>query len=152
MPPLTLESSAFSPGDSIPRVHSCEGKDVSPPLSWSDGPADTRSWALIAEDPDAPRGTWVHWVVYDLPPGAGGLPEAVQELPAGARGGLNDWHRTGYGGPCPPVGRHRYFFKLFALDQPLGDLGEPTKAQLERAMQGHVVARAELVGTYQKRK
>ena len=105
-----------------------------------------------APDPKAPRTTWVHWVLYDLPPSATGLAEAVKQLPPGTRQGLNDWKRTGWGGPCPPVGRHRYFFKLYALDAVLGDLGTPTKAKLEAAMKGHVLVQAELVGTYQKRR
>jgi Raf kinase inhibitor-like YbhB/YbcL family protein len=120
-------------------------------------PAGTRSLVLIVDDPDAPdpaapKMTWVHWVLYDLPSDATGLAEGVKALPAGAREGLNDWQRTGYGGPCPPVGRHRYFHKLYALDTVLPDLGRPTKAQLEAAMKGHVLAQAQLIGTYQKRR
>jgi Raf kinase inhibitor-like YbhB/YbcL family protein len=154
---LTLKSSAFAPGGEIPALHTCEGKDTSPALEWSGLPPGTRSLALVVDDPDAPdpkapRMTWVHWVLHDIPPSATGLAEAVRALPAGAREGLNDWRRTGYGGPCPPVGRHRYFFKLYALDRLLGDLGTPTKARLEEAMEGHVLARAELMGTYQKRR
>jgi hypothetical protein len=120
-------------------------------------PEGAQSLVLIVDDPDAPdpaapKMTWVHWVLYDLPPDATGLPEAVGagDLPPGTRQGRNDWKRTGYGGPCPPVGRHRYFHKLYALDAKLGDLGEPTKAELEAAMEGKVLARAELVGTYEK--
>ncbi len=156
---LRIVSPAFENGGDVPAVHTCEGKDVSPPLGWSGVPASARSLALVVDDPDAPdpaapRTTWVHWVLYDLPPTAPGLPEGVARaaLPAGAREGTNDWRRTGYGGPCPPVGRHRYFFKLYALDVALGDLGAPTKAMLEKAMAGHVVEKAELVGTYQKRR
>jgi len=154
---LTLSSSSFTHQGQIPSRFTCEGDDVSPALAWSGVPAGTKSLALIVDDPDAPdpkapRMTWVHWVVYDLPPGTSGLPEAAAALPAGARDGLNDWKRTGYGGPCPPIGRHRYFHKLYALDAVLGDLRTPTKAALERAMKGHVLAQAELVGTYQKRK
>jgi Raf kinase inhibitor-like YbhB/YbcL family protein len=154
---LTLRSPAFAPGGEIPAVHTCEGKDVSPALEWSGLPAGAKSLALVVDDPDAPdpeapRMTWVHWVVHDIPPGATGLAEGVKALPAGARQGLNDWRRTGYGGPCPPIGRHRYSFRLYALDRMLGDLGTPTKAQLEKAMEGHVLARCELVGTYQKRR
>jgi Raf kinase inhibitor-like YbhB/YbcL family protein len=154
---LTLSSPAFAAGQEIPAVHTCEGKDLSPALQWTGVPPGTRSLALIVDDPDAPdprapRMTWVHWVLHDLPPTAHGLPEAVRQLPAGAREGLNDWRRTGWGGPCPPVGRHRYVFKLYALDRLLGDLGTPTKARLEQAMEGHVLARAELVGTYQKQR
>jgi hypothetical protein len=154
-----IESSAFTHQGTIPRKYTCEGSDLSPPLSWSGVPAGTKSLALIVDDPDAPdprapKMTWVHWVLYDLPPTATGLPEgaATGGLPAGTREGLNDWKRTGYGGPCPPIGRHRYFHKLYALDTVLPDLGRPTKAALEKAMQGHVLAKAELTGTYQKSK
>jgi Raf kinase inhibitor-like YbhB/YbcL family protein len=152
-----LTSPAFAQGAEIPTVHTCEGKNVSPPLAWSGLPAGTKSLALVVDDPDAPdpaapKRTFVHWVLYDVPPAATGLLEAVSQLLPGTREGLNDWNRTGYGGPCPPIGRHRYFFKLYALDQPLGDLGPVTKAALERRMEGHVLARAELVGTYQKRR
>lgn len=154
---IAITSTSFREGGEIPAVHTCEGKDTSPPLAWSGVPLGARSLALIVDDPDAPdpkapKMTFVHWVLYDLPPSASGLPEAVRALPPGTREGLNDWKRTGYGGPCPPVGRHRYFFKLYALDTMLGDLGTPTKAKLESAMKGHVIARAELVGTYQKRR
>lgn len=156
--PLKLISSAFSTGGNIPVEHTCEGADLSPPLSWSGIPAGTKSLALIVDDPDAPdpaapRMTWVHWLLYNLPPAAAGLPEGVAPaaLPAGTREGLNDWKRTGYGGPCPPIGRHRYFHKLYALDTLLPDLERPTKKQLEKAMQGHVLAQAELIGTYQKK-
>jgi Raf kinase inhibitor-like YbhB/YbcL family protein len=155
---LAVTSTAFRPGAEIPAVHTCQGKDRSPPLAWTGVPAGARSLALVLDDPDAPdpaapRMTWVHWVLYDLPPAATGLAEAVarRDLPPGTREGLNDWKRTGYGGPCPPIGRHRYFFKLYALDAVLGDLGTPTRAKLEAAMKGHVLARAELMGTYQKR-
>jgi Raf kinase inhibitor-like YbhB/YbcL family protein len=130
---------------------------VSPPLSWTGAPAGTQSLVLIVDDPDAPdprnpRMTWVHWVLYDLPPDATGLPENVAstELPPGTREGRNDWKRTGYGGPCPPIGRHRYFHKLYALDTELGDLGRATKADIEGAMKGHVLAEGVLIGTYQK--
>jgi Raf kinase inhibitor-like YbhB/YbcL family protein len=154
---LTLKSPAFAPGGEIPAVHTCEGKDASPALEWSGLPAGTKSLALIVDDPDAPdpkapKMTYVHWVLYDIPPSATGLAEALTRLPTGTREGLNDWKRTGYGGPCPPIGRHRYFFKLHALDRTLGDLGTPTKAKLEQAMAGHVLERAELMGTYQKRR
>jgi len=155
--PLTLTSTAFAHGGEIPAVNTCEGTDTSPPLAWSDVPAGTASLALIVDDPDAPdpaspQMTWVHWVMYNLPPQDGSLAQGVkrESLPPGTRDGLNDWHRTGYGGPCPPIGRHRYFHKLYALDVVLPDLGKPDKAALERAMQGHILAHAELVGTYQK--
>ena len=152
---LSLTSSAFSPGGSMPARYTCEGEDCSPPLSWSGVPAGTRSLALIVDDPDAPdpaapRMTWVHWVLYDIPATTSGLQEAVKSPPAGARSGLNDWKRADYGGPCPPIGRHRYFHKLYALDTVLGDLGKADKAKVEAAMKGHVLAQAELIGTYRK--
>ena len=155
---LALTSTAFEPGGAIPAAYTCQGKDLSVPLAWSGLPAGTRSLALIVDDPDAPdpaapKMTWVHWVLYNIPPTATGLPEAVEPraLPAGTLEGRNDWGRTGYGGPCPPVGRHRYFFKLYALDVTLPDLGQPDKARLERAMKGHVLAQQQIVGTYAKR-
>lgn len=155
---LTLTSEDFAPNGEIPSRFTCEGEDLSPALSWSGVPAAARSLALIVDDPDAPdprapKTTWVHWVLYGLPPSVSGLPQAVEprRLPSGTREGLNDWKRTGYGGPCPPVGRHRYFFKLYALDTELPDLSRPTKAKLEEAMEGHILARTEMVGTYQKR-
>jgi Raf kinase inhibitor-like YbhB/YbcL family protein len=152
---MTISSSAFAHNTAIPRQYTCEGKDISPPLTWSGIPGNARSLALIVDDPDAPdpaapRMTWVHWVVYNLPVTVTGLSEAAKALPAGALEGLNDWQRTGYGGPCPPVGRHRYFHKLYALDTVLPDLKKPTKAKLEQAMKGHIVAEAQLIGTYQK--
>jgi hypothetical protein len=151
---VTLTSKAFPEGGSIPRQYTCEGEDTAPPLEWSGLPAGTKSVALIIDDPDAPdpkapKRTWVHWVLYDIPPSTAGLQEGGA-LPAGARAGKNDWGRTGYGGPCPPTGRHRYIHKLYALDALLGDLGQPTKAELEQAMKGHVLAEGRLVGTYEK--
>jgi Raf kinase inhibitor-like YbhB/YbcL family protein len=154
---LSLSSSAFTNQGEIPSRFTCEGDDVSPALAWSGVPAGSKSLALVVDDPDAPdpaapRMTWVHWIVYDMPPTTTGLAEATKTLPAGAREGLNDWKRTGYGGPCPPIGRHRYFHKLYALDTALGDLKTPTRAALEQAMKGHVLAEGQLVGTYQKKK
>jgi Raf kinase inhibitor-like YbhB/YbcL family protein len=154
---LTISSSAFSHQGEIPKKYTCEGEDLSPPLSWSNLPAGTKSLALIVDDPDAPdpaapRRVWVHWVIYNLAPTQQGLPEGVKQAPEPARDGVNDWGRTGYGGPCPPIGRHRYFHKLYALDTELDGLSKPTKAQLEKAMQGHIVAQGELIGTYQKGK
>jgi len=154
---MDLTSTAFTAQGGIPARHTCEGEDIAPALAWHGVPSGAKSLALIVDDPDAPdpaapQRTWVHWVVADLPPNDGGLPEGGRPLPAGARDGLNDWGRTGYGGPCPPIGRHRYFFKLYALDTLLPALKEPTKAALEQAMRGHVLAQAELMGTYQKRK
>jgi Raf kinase inhibitor-like YbhB/YbcL family protein len=155
---FALTSAAFDEGAEIPIRHTCEGEDVSPPLRWSAPPEGSRSLALVVDDPDAPdprapRMTWVHWVLVDLPPAAGSLPEGVtpETLPKGARMGRNDWKRSGYGGPCPPIGRHRYFHKLYALDVVLSELAAPTKAELERAMKGHVLAEAVLIGTYAKR-
>ena len=154
---LVLSSSAFAPGGEIASLHTCEGEDVSPALTWSGVPESAESLVLIVDDPDAPdpkapRMTWVHWVLYNIPMTATGLLEgiAADKLPPGTREGQNDWKRTGYGGPCPPIGRHRYFHKLYALDTVLPDLGTPTKAQVEKAMEGHVLAKAELMGTYQK--
>jgi len=152
---LTITSSAFQHGEAIPAQCTCDGGDRSPPLAWSGSPPRTQSFALVVDDPDAPdpaapKTTWVHWVLYNLPSDCVGLTEGVQTLPPGTREGRNDWRRTGYGGPCPPVGRHRYFHKLYALDTELPDMHLPTKAQLMRAIQGHVLAEAVLVGTYQR--
>ena len=154
---MHITSPAFAANAELPAKFTCQGANVSPPLAWADLPAGTKSLALIVDDPDAPdpaapKRTWVHWVLYDLPPQTTELPEAVaaSALPAGTREGTNDWKRTGYGGPCPPIGRHRYFHKLFALDIVLPDLKQPTKAALEKAMHGHVLGHAELVATYQK--
>jgi len=154
---MNMTSQGFKHGGEISTKYTCEGDDVSPPLAWSGTPPGTKSLVLIVDDPDAPdpkapRMTWVHWVLYDLPASSTGLPEAVKALPPGTREGLNDWKRTGYGGPCPPIGRHRYFHKLYALDTTLSGLNRPTKADVEQAMDGHVLARAELVGTYEKKK
>src|SRR5450830_1641764 len=141
---MQITSTAFASHGSIPAKHTCEGPDVSPALAWVGAPAGTKSFALIVDDPDAPdpaapKMTWVHWVLYNLPAAARALPEAVKPnaLPTGAHEGVNDWGRTGYGGPCPPIGRHRYFHKLYALDMTLPDLKRPNKAALEKAMQGH---------------
>jgi hypothetical protein len=153
---MQISSSAFGNNEAIPAKHTCEGQDTSPSLAWSGVPAASKSLVLIVDDPDAPdpaapRMTWVHWVLYNLSPSSTGLAEGVRQLPPGAAEGVNDWKRSGYGGPCPPIGRHRYFHKLYALDVVLPDLGRADKAGVERAMQGHVLAHAELVGTYQKR-
>jgi Raf kinase inhibitor-like YbhB/YbcL family protein len=154
---LSLTSAAFQPGRPIPAKYTCDGSDVSPPLAWTGVPAGTLSLVLIVDDPDAPdpaapRMTWVHWVLYNLPPGSTGLPEGVgrDALPPGTVEGLTDFKRTGWGGPCPPIGRHRYFFKLYALNALLPATARQTKAQLERAMAGHVIAQTELMGSYQK--
>jgi Raf kinase inhibitor-like YbhB/YbcL family protein len=156
---LTIRSPAFADGGEIPRKYTCEGEDAVPPLSWSGVPAGAKSLVLIVDDPDvpdpaAPKRMWVHWVVYDIPPDSDGIAEggATYVLPRGAKEGTNDWKRTRFGGPCPPIGRHRYFHKLYALDTTLEALTAPTKAELEAAMQGHVLAGAVLVGTYEKAK
>lgn len=154
---LSLTSPVFTHNGQIPKNYTCQGKDISPALTWGDLPKGTKSLALIVDDPDAPdpaapKRVWVHWVLYNIPATVTGLQEAVapSKLPAGTGEGKNDWKRTGYGGPCPPIGRHRYFHKLYALDTVLPDLKEPTKAQLEKAMEGHVLGKVELIGTYQK--
>jgi len=154
---LTLTSAAFSHQGEIPPRYSCDGQNISPSLSWTGAPPATKSMVLIVYDPDAPdpaapQMTWVHWVLYNLPADSIGLQQGITsaDLPPGTKEGLNDWHRTGYGGPCPPIGRHRYFFSLYALDTVLPDLGRPGKSELEKAMQGHVLAEAQLMGTYQR--
>ena len=154
---LRITSPAFEHGEPMPRRYTCEGDDISPALEWSGVPEGTKSLALLVDDPDAPdpaapKRVWVHWVLYDIPPDVIRLREGIggADLPPGTLEGLNDWKKAGYGGPCPPIGRHRYFFKLYAIDCMLKDLEHPTKAKLERAMDGHVLARAELVGTFKK--
>lgn len=154
---LTLTSSAFAHNDMIPAQFTCDNQDLSPALAWSGIPAGTKSLVLIVDDPDAPdpaapKMTWVHWVLYNIPPQVVGLAEGIApaQLPAGTLEGINDWKRTGYGGPCPPIGVHRYFHKLYALDTVLPDLNQPTKAQLEQAMQGHIISHVELIGRYQR--
>lgn len=155
---MNLTSSAFLHFADIPSLYTCEGDNQSPPLSWSNIPMGTKSLALIVDDPDAPdpsapKMTWVHWVLYNIPPNSTGLDAGklgVPELPAGTLNGLNSWGKTGYGGPCPPIGRHRYFHKLYALDITLPVLQPATKAALEKAMQGHIIAQCELVGYYKK--
>ena len=154
---LEIRSPAFVHNEEIPAKYTCEDEDISPPLEWSGIPEGTRSLALIVDDPDAPdpeapKMTWVHLVLYNLPADSTGLPEAldVKDLPEGACSGLNNWDKTGYGGPCPPIGRHRYFHKLYALDTTLDIHERSTKEELENAMEGHILATAELIGTYQK--
>jgi Raf kinase inhibitor-like YbhB/YbcL family protein len=151
---LRIESRAFSNGKPIPAPFTADGRDVSPPLSWSGVPADAKSLALVCEDPDAPRGNWVHWVLYDLPPTATGLPEGVpasDRLESGGVHGTNDFGKLGYGGPAPPSGTHRYFFRLYALDSRLDLPPGTTRAKLSRAMEGRVRAEAEVMGTYSRR-
>jgi Raf kinase inhibitor-like YbhB/YbcL family protein len=154
---LKLTTTAFIPGAEIPARFTCEGEDIAPRLDWQGVPANTRSLVLIVDDPDAPdpgapRMTWVHWVLYNLPPDAPGLPEGATsaDLPPGTQEGVNDWNRGGYGGPCPPIGRHRYFHKLYALDVRLPVLERPTRADIQKAMAGHIIEQAELIGTYEK--
>jgi Raf kinase inhibitor-like YbhB/YbcL family protein len=151
---LTLASPAFATNGDIPKAHTCDGAGSAPRLEWSGAPVGTKSFALIVDDPDAPdpkapKRTYVHWVAYDIPSSATHL-VAEKGSPSGFREGVNDGKGRGYTGPCPPIGRHRYFFKLYALDVVLGDLGEPTKSDLETAMRGHVLEQAELVGTYER--
>lgn len=154
---LTITSPSFMHDRAIPARHTCDGVNISPQLNWTGVPVGTKSLALIVDDPDAPdphapRMTWVHWVLYNIPPDANGLPEsaATKGLPSGTLQGVNDWHRIGYGGPCPPIGKHRYFFKLYALDTLLPDMEHPAKAALIKVMQGHILGQAELVGLYQR--
>jgi Raf kinase inhibitor-like YbhB/YbcL family protein len=154
---MTLKSSAFIHQTEIPKRFTCDGLDVSPALSWLKLPQNTKSLALIVDDPDAPdpaapKLTWVHWLLYNIPPTVSELPGNVApgDLPKGTLQGKNDWQQTGYKGPCPPIGRHRYFFKLYALDTELPDLNSPNKAPLEQAMAGHIIDQAELIGTYKR--
>jgi hypothetical protein len=156
---LRLTSPAFEEGGAIPTKYTCEGQDISPPLEWTGVPEDAESLVLVVDDPDAPdpeapKMTWIHWVVYNIPPGIDGLAEGAAEgdFKRRAAHGLNSWVKAGYGGPCPPIGRHRYFFRLYALDQVLEGLDRPTKKHLMDVMEGHVIAEAELMGTYQKKK
>lgn len=155
---MKLSSTSFSNNNDIPAKYTCEGEDLSPTLTWSELPPGTKSLALIVDDPDAPdpkapKMTYVHWVLYNIPPTANSLAEGIKTsaLPEGTREGTNDWQRTGYGGPCPPIGKHRYFFKLYALDTEL-PLKKGTKPELENAMKGHILGTAELIGTYQKKR
>lgn len=154
---LSLSSAAFSHQGIIPSRYTCNGEDISPQLSWAGAPAGTKSFVLVMDDPDAPdpaspRITWVHWVLYNIPSTIRSLLENISAngLPSGTLEGINNWSRTGYGGPCPPIGQHRYFFKLYALDVVLPDLKQPDKAKVEKAMREHVIAHAELIGRYPK--
>jgi Raf kinase inhibitor-like YbhB/YbcL family protein len=151
---MKLSSSAFDEGDSIPSQYTCDGRDISPPLEWSEAPDGTKSFALVCDDPDAPRGIWVHWVLYDVPASASALPEAVPPVPEMAGLGLqgkNDFRKIGWGGPCPPSGTHRYVFTLSALDRASGLAPGATKAELEKSIRGHVLATTTLTGTYSRR-
>jgi len=158
MATFKISSPAFANGEEIPRLYTCQGDNISPALAWDGAPEKTKSFVLIAEDPDAPdpaapRITWIHWILYNIPASARFLKEGIDEseLPAGTRQGINSWGKTGYGGPCPPIGRHRYFFKLYALDSLLPELGNPTKAELLKAMKNRIIAETELMGTYMKK-
>ena len=143
---MTISSTAFSNNGEIPRLYTCNGSNISPPLAWEDVPAEAESLVLIIDDPDAPVETFGHWILYNIPPTVRGLPQGISSLPADVLEGRNDFGTTGYRGPCPPSGRHRYFHKLYALDRVLPDLGTPTRIQLEAEIQGSIIARAELVG------
>ena len=150
---MEIKSSAFGSGEMIPVKYTCDGADFSPPLEWTAGPAGTKSFALICDDPDAPMGTWVHWVIYDIPPTTLMLAEGItreKELPGGGTQGINDFRKIGYGGPCPPGGTHRYFFRLYALDTVLGLKPGITRDQLLKAMKGHILAEAQTMGTYKR--
>ena len=154
---LSIQSKSFRQNEMIPARYTCDGRDISPPLAWSGIPDEAKSLALIVDDPDAPdpaapKMTWVHWVLYNIPVWAQGLEEniAAASLPAGTKEGINDWGRKGYGGPCPPIGKHRYFFKLYALDTVLADLQKATKVEVEQAFKGRILAKAQLVGTYER--
>jgi len=150
---IKVTSTAFEQGGMIPNKYTCDGQDISPPLSWVDVPDGTASIVLVCDDPDAPMGTWVHWVLFDLPPDAQGLPEnipAVENLENGGIHGINDWRKLGYGGPCPPGGTHRYYFKIYALDKLMNIPVGNTKAQLLKAMEGHILAEGELMGRYKR--
>jgi Raf kinase inhibitor-like YbhB/YbcL family protein len=156
---LTVTSSAFKADSEIPTKYTCEGDDVSPPLAWSGAPDSTRTYVIIVDDPDAPdpqapKMTYVHWVLFDIPPNVTSLAEGGSKTPPpGSREGNNDWKRTGWGGPCPPIGRHRYYFKVYALNAELGNIGSPaTKADVERLMEGKIIAQGQLMGTYQKKR
>jgi Raf kinase inhibitor-like YbhB/YbcL family protein len=150
---MKITSSAFAEGAMIPARYTCDGQDISPPLAWADVPGGAAALALICDDPDAPAGTWVHWVAFNLPPGAGGLPEgtpAAKTLQAGGVQATNSWRRIGYGGPCPPSGTHRYFFKLYALDSMLSLSGNATAKDVQAAMKGRILAEAQLMGRYKR--
>lgn len=153
--PLHLTSPAFDNGDAIPAKYTCEGRDISPPLQWTGVPNGTRSLSLVCDDPDAPTGTWVHWVLYDVPPKFSELAEGVptsEVTPEGMKQGRNDFDRTGYGGPCPPPGKaHRYYFRVYALDIAPGLPAGATRDDLMRAIEGHVLEEAELMGRYERR-
>jgi Raf kinase inhibitor-like YbhB/YbcL family protein len=152
-PRLSVRSTAFDEGGRVPKQYTCDGADVSPPLDWGGAPQKTRTFALVCNDPDAPRGDWVHWVIFDLPAGAKGLPanagpQGREKLAGSGTQGRNDFGKIGYNGPCPPGGSHRYVFRLYALDAELSLAPGATRAELVKAMQGHILAQAQLTGTY----
>ena len=150
---MEIKSSAFKEGEMIPKQYTCDGADISPPLSWSNTPNGTKSFALVCDDPDAPMGTWVHWVMYNIPENVNHLPENVRhdkKLLDGTLQGITDFRRTGYGGPCPPGGTHRYYFKLYALDKMLDLAPGVTKEELLKAMEGHIITQAQLMGKYKR--
>jgi Raf kinase inhibitor-like YbhB/YbcL family protein len=150
---LKVTSTAFKEGEMIPKKFTCDDRDISPPLAWSEGPAGTKSFVLICDDPDAPVGTWVHWVLFNMPATTRELPENVapeKTLAFGEKHGKNSWSKFGYGGPCPPSGTHRYFFKIYALDTSLNLAPGVIKAEVEKAMQGHIVAQGQLMGRYKR--
>jgi hypothetical protein len=150
---ITINSTAFKEGGMIPKRYTCDGPNISPPLSWDSVPGGTKSLALICDDPDAPRGTWVHWVIFNLPANTKELSENIppqQTFPNGAKQGRNDFGKIGYGGPCPPGGTHRYYFKLFALDNEINLEAGATKAELLKAMEGHILAEGQLMGRYKR--
>ncbi|MGC8659733.1 MAG: YbhB/YbcL family Raf kinase inhibitor-like protein [Desulfomonilaceae bacterium] len=150
---IEIKSSAFQDGGMIPKLYTCDGQDFSPALSWSGVPSNAKSLALIVDDPDAPVGTWVHWVVFNIPPGQKELVEKILPSPSlndGARHGKNSWGKLGYGGPCPPGGTHRYYFKLYALDRMLDLQSGITKSQLLKAMEGHILSEGQLMGKYRR--
>jgi Raf kinase inhibitor-like YbhB/YbcL family protein len=150
---MKLASSAFTEGQAIPRQYTCDGINISPPLEWTGIPKSAKTLAIVADDPDAPAGTWAHWVIYNLPADTMGMIEnvpAMEEIKGGGLQGKNDFEKIGYGGPCPPSGTHRYFFKIYALDSELPLKAGATKADVEKAMSGHVLAQAQLMGTFRK--
>ncbi len=153
---LTIGSQAFKNEYELPTQYTCEGENISPPLEWLGIPTNTKSLALIVDDPDAPdpkhpKTTWVHWVLYNIPPTISGLKQGISQLPPNTKEGYNDWQNPGYGGACPPIGRHRYYFKLYALDDTLPDLNNPSKIKLEKEMKKHIIEIATLIGTYEKK-
>lgn len=150
---IKIKSPAFVPGGKIPGKYTCDGMDISPPLAWTLGPEGTKTFALICDDPDAPMGTWVHWVLFNLPADIIELRENVlpeRELKSGTKQGMNDFRKIGYGGPCPPGGTHRYYFKLYALDTKINLDAGATKSELLKAMEGHILAEGQLMGRYER--